>query len=108
MLSDYIVAFLNFFKLQDNEINRLYGSKLFLINWNTSVDRNIMLLSGLHLKRFSNDSEFYEYIQILSKKQDIDFYPTFLKIIDVINGVELDKKIEKIFLGNPYYNCSNH
>jgi hypothetical protein len=84
MLSDYIIQFIHFFKLQDYEINQLYGSKLGLIHWNTVIDRNIMMLSGIHLKKFNNDIEFYDYIRILSKKQDIDFYPTFLKIIDVI------------------------
>jgi hypothetical protein len=43
----------------------------------------------------------------LSANKDTDFYPTFLKIIDVLHLIELDKQLEKIFLGQPNYNCSN-
>ena len=107
MLSNSIVHFLNFFKLTDHQINQLYGSKLVLITWNIKIDRHIMILSGLQTKIFSNDNEFYDYIRILTKKQDIDFYPTFLKIIDLLNENDLDKQFEKIFLGNPQYHCSN-
>jgi hypothetical protein len=107
MLSNNIIQFLNFFRLQDYQINQLYGNQLDLINWNFQIDKNIMALSGLQIKDFSKDSEFYEYIKIIAKSQDTDFYPTFLKIIDILNLNELDKQLEKIFLGNPHYHCSN-
>jgi hypothetical protein len=107
MLSNYIGNFLNFFKLQDYLIQQMYGNNFNIINWNPQVDKQIMILSGLNNQTFLSDNEFYEYMKILAKNSNIDFYPTFLKIIDMLNLPELDKHLEKIFLGNPQYNCSN-
>ena len=63
--------------------------------------------SGLKNKTFQTNDEFYLYMVNLSMNKDTDFYPTFLKIIDVLHLNELDKQLEKIFLGHPNYNCSN-
>ena len=107
MTSNNIIQFLNFFKLDEKKINQLYENKLNLNNWYSPVDIYIMKASGLSVKVFSNDIEFFEYIKILADNNDIDFYPTFLKILDVLNLTVLDKQLEKIFMGNPFYLCSN-
>ena len=107
MLNNNINKFLEFFKLLQATIDNLYGRHYNLISWNPQDDFPIMTLSGLRTIQFNNDSEFYSYMSVLAKSQDIDFYPTFLKIIDLLNLPELDKNLEKIFLGNPHYNCSN-
>lgn len=107
MTSSNITQFLNFFKLEEKKINQLYENKLNLNNWYSPVDIYIMKASGLSVKVFSNDIEFFEYIKILVDNKDIDFYPTFLKILDVLNLTVLDKQLEKIFMGKPVYLCSN-
>ena len=107
MISQSINQFLLFFNRSSIQIDNLYGKQLQLINWDWYIDGTIMEKSGLKNKTFQTNDEFYLYMVGLSINKDIDFYPTFLKIVDVLNLNELDKQLEKIFLGNPNYNCSN-
>ena len=102
-----IHQFLLFFRRPIIQIDNLYGIQLQFINWDWNIDGNIMEKSGLKNKTFKTDDEFYLYMVNLSANKDTDFYPTFLKIIDVLHLIELDKQLEKIFLGQPNYNCSN-
>lgn len=107
MLNNSIVKFLQFFKISKETVDQLYSSNYNLINWNWQSDGQIMLMSGLKTIQFNNDREFYEHMKVLAKSTDLDFYPTFLKIIDLVNLPDLDRILETIFLGNPHYNCSN-
>jgi hypothetical protein len=42
----------------------------------------------------------------LANRTNVDFYPTLLKVIEILNLPELDAKLETIFLGKPNYNCA--
>jgi hypothetical protein len=107
MLSQNIQQFLLFFNRLPTHIDNLYYKQLQLNNWDWNIDVNIMEKSGLKNKTFQTNEEFYLYVVNLSNNKDIDVYPTFLKIMDILNLTELDKQLEKIFLGHPNYNCSN-
>jgi hypothetical protein len=107
MISQNIQQFLLYFNRPAIQIDNLYGKQLQFINWDWNIDVNIMEKSGLKNKTFQTNDEFYLYMVNLSMNKDTDFYPTFLKIIDVLHLTELDKQLEKIFLGHPNYNCSN-
>ena len=107
MVSHNIQQFLLFFNRPTIQINNLYYKQLQLNNWDWNIDVNIMEKSGLKNKTFQTNEEFYLYVVNLSNNKDIDVYPTFLKIMDILNLTELDKQLEKIFLGHPNYNCSN-
>jgi hypothetical protein len=107
MISQNIHQFLLFFNRPAIHIENLYGKQLQLINWDWNNDINIMEKSGLKNKLFQTNEEFYLYVVNLSNNKDIDVYPTFLKIMDILHLTELDKQLEKIFLGHPNYNCSN-
>ena len=108
MVSQNIQQFLLFFNRPPIQINNLYYKQLQFINWDWNIDVNIMEKSGLKNKTFQTNEEFYLYVVNLSNNKDIDVYPTFLKIMDILNLTELDKQLEKIFLGHPNYNCSNN
>jgi hypothetical protein len=97
MLSNSIVKFIDFFTLDEATINQLYEFKLNLNNWYSPRDIYIMKSSGLGKKVFLNDATFYDYIKILANNKQIDFYPTFLKILDILNLTDLDNQLEKIF-----------
>jgi hypothetical protein len=107
MLSQNIQQFLLFFNRLPIHIENLYYKQLQLNNWDWNIDVNIMEKSGLKNKTFQTNEEFYLYMVNLSNNKYIDVYPTFLKIMDILNLTELDKQLEKIFLGHPNYNCSN-
>jgi hypothetical protein len=107
MISQNIQQFLLYFNRPAIQIDNLYGKQLQFINWDWNIDVNIMEKSGLKNKTFQTNDEFYLYMVNLSMNKDTDFYHTFLKIIDVLHLTELDKQLEKIFLGHPNYNCSN-
>jgi len=106
MLDSDIQLFILFFKKPLDEINRLFLSNPN-IEWKTSLDIHIMKSSGIANKIFISSSNFLAYIDLLSKDIRIDYYPTFLKIIELLNLNDLDREFEKIFLGIPKYNCNN-
>jgi len=106
MLANEILLFLIFFKRLDKDINALF-QKYPQINWNPLEDIKIMRMSQLSSATFHDENEFLQYTKQLSQNKTIDYYPTFLKIIEVLGLSLLDKTFERIFLGNPDYQCSN-
>ena len=93
-------------------IDNRYGRFLSTFGWSWNTDGDAMERSGLARFAYRDTSspamfvaQFDTYLQLLAQDTDTDYYSTFLKIVDVLglNGSLLDKRMEAIFLGNPYY-----
>ena len=104
------IRFIHFFRLSRAQIDSTYGRFLGMFGWDWATDGVAMTRSGLANIRVDVNQEafigqFYVYMESLSHDQGIDYYPTFLKIMDVIglNGSFLDKQLDVIFLGKPHY-----
>jgi hypothetical protein len=107
-LQQDVSSFLSFFRMNRELIDRVYGRNYNIIGWNWDYDGNIMRQSHLAEHTFQDIDDFLRYIeQLRIRSEGIDYYPTFLRIIDMINLPLLDKKLERIFLGKPDYECSN-
>ena len=106
MLEQEVSSFLSFFKMDRLLIDKIYSKNYSELGWNWDYDGKIMDQSYLAKQSFQNVDDFFKYIQQL-RSHTIDFYPTFLRIIDMINLPELDRQLEKIFIGKPVYGCSN-
>jgi hypothetical protein len=104
------IQFIYFCRLSKEQIDKTYGQLLSMFGWDWATDGVVMNLSGLmnihmDVNQEAFISQFYVYMESLSHDHGIDYYPTFLKIMDVIglNGSFLDKQLDKIFLGKPHY-----
>ena len=106
MLADEILIFLVFFKRLDKDINSQFQNKRD-IDWNPIGDINMMYRSGLSQKIFADEMDFFNYMRVLSNDKYVDYYPTFLKIMELLDLKNLDKALERIFLGKPDYRCHN-
>lgn len=99
--------FLNFFKFDENQILKKYGTELTKLNW-SKADFQIMEASGLKYQTFTDNKNLLFYVDKINRQTKQDYYPTFLKIIDVLGLTDtpFDTMLEKYFLGNPSFeNC---
>jgi len=104
------IQFVQFFRLSKEYIDNTYGRFLGIFGWDWNTDGVAMnrcglvnMVSDAHQEAFIG--QFYAYMESLSHDDHVDYYPTFLKIIDVLglNGSFLDKQLDTIFLGKPEY-----
>jgi hypothetical protein len=106
MISIEVARLMRFFKTDQAEIERQYGSNLRRANWSWKDDGYVQEKSGLQHLSFNTDDEFLFHMSALANRTNVDFYPTLLKVIEILNLPELDAKLETIFLGTPNYNCA--
>jgi len=108
MIGIEVERLMHFVKTDPAEIERQYGHKLLRANWSWKEDGYVQEKSGLQHLSFNTDDEFLFHMSTLANRTNVDFYPTLLKVIEILNLQELDVKLETIFLGTPNYNCSEN
>ena len=110
LVSDDIKQFINFLKMDNQQIFDKYKDECELMNWDSDIDMdNIKVIKSFLKNVYTNDSIFYLDISNVSNHINPNLYRTILKIIDILNlnDSDLDNKVSKIFLGAPIFeSCS--
>jgi hypothetical protein len=94
-----VAHFVELLKLTEVELLDKYRNLNIYFNWNSYDSSAFLLLKA----KIRTTIGFYTNIERL---KDMDVYGTILKLLDVanLNGTEIDKKLDEIFIGRPQYN----
>lgn len=110
LLSDDIKQFINFLKMDNNQIIDKYRDECELMNWDSNTDKvNIERIRTFLRSQYTTDNIFYIDMTNISNDNNSNLYRTILKAIDILNlnNSNLDNRLSKIFLGTPTFkDCS--